>query len=105
MDMFSEVVSGCLVQEIPHLEVSIDDPSVDIREQLLICIMEQGTMNISIGGSAFSVLNEPTKHILRALELKFGLPQPKRLPSLRSRLHRRSEIMPCKLFMRSLGFR
>jgi hypothetical protein len=71
MDMFSEVVSDCLVQEIPHLEVSTDDPSVDIREQLLICIMEQGTMNISMGGSASSVLNDTDKALFESFGIEF----------------------------------
>jgi len=71
MDMFSGAVSDCLVQEIPYLEVSSDDPSVDIREQSLICLMEQGKMNISIGGSASSLLNDTDKTLFENFEAEF----------------------------------
>lgn len=67
MEMFPKVVSDCLVQEIPHLEVSPDDPSVNIREQLLISILEQGIMNVSMGGSASSVLDETGKVLFDSL--------------------------------------
>lgn len=99
IDMFSEAVPDCMVQEIPHLEISSDDPSVDIREQLLIFFRELGTTNISMGGSASSLLSDTDKVLFESFETNFWTAAT-REPSKPLTL-----IMPCKLFMRSLEFR
>ena len=58
IDTCPEVVSKCLIQEIPHLEVVMDPghPLVSIREQLIICLIERGALNVTIGGTASSTL-------------------------------------------------
>lgn len=64
VDACPEVVSNCLIQEIPHLEVAMDPghPPVFIREQLIICIIERGALNVAIGGTASSTLDTKDRH-------------------------------------------
>ena len=54
IDTCPEVVSNCLIQEILHLEVVMEagHPPVFIREQLIICLIERGALNVAIGETA-----------------------------------------------------
>jgi hypothetical protein len=72
-DLFPATVSNCLVQEVPHLELPImaGDQSIDMREQMLICMIEQGALNVSIGGSVSSNPNPRWKDLLQNLETRF----------------------------------
>lgn len=69
MDMFPEVIANCLVQEVPRLETTMTPghPSVDIREQMLICIIERGALNVSIGGSSSSIPELQSKSLFQSL--------------------------------------
>ena len=69
MDLFPEVVANCLVQEIPHLEImmNLDGSSIDIREQLVICLIQPGSLNIAIGGAVSSIFDMRDKALFRSL--------------------------------------
>jgi hypothetical protein len=69
-DTYPEVVSNCLIQEIPHLEIVIDPghSPVFIREQLVICLIERGALNIAIGGTASSTLDTRDKALFQSLK-------------------------------------
>ena len=105
IEMFPAVVSGCLVQGLPYLEVSPDDLSVDIREQLLVSILEQRIMNVSMSGSGSSVLDATDKALFEGLGSVFGHLPLKLLASLWNCSLPRSKNTPCNLSTRSLGFR
>ena len=72
-DLFPATVSNCLVQEVPHLELAImaGDQSIDMREQMLICMIEQGALNVSVGGSVPSNPNLRAKDLFQNLETRF----------------------------------
>ncbi len=69
IDTYPEVVSNCLVQEIPHPEVVMDlgHPPVSIREQLIICLIERGALNVAIGGTTSSTLDTRDKALFQSL--------------------------------------
>ena len=70
IDTCPEVVSNCLIQEIPHLEVVMDPgrPPVFIREQLTICLIERGALNVAIGKTASSTLDTRDKALFQSLK-------------------------------------
>ena len=70
IDTYPEVVSNCLIQEIPHLEVVMDPgrPPVFIREQLTICLIERGALNMAIGETASSTLDTRDKALFQSLK-------------------------------------
>jgi hypothetical protein len=72
-DLYPKVVANCLVQEIPHMElpISAGDQLIDTREQLLICILKQGALNVSISGSVSSSSNLPGKKLFQSLGTEF----------------------------------
>lgn len=69
-DTSPEVVSNCLTQEIPHLEIVMDPghPPVFIREQVVICLIERGALNVAIGGTASSTLDMRDKALFQSLK-------------------------------------
>lgn len=70
IDTCPEVVSNCLIQGIPHLEVVMDPghPPVFIRDQLIICLIERDALNVAIGGTASSTLDTRDKALLQSLK-------------------------------------
>ena len=70
VDTFLEVVSNCLIQEFPHLEVVMDPghPPVFIREQLMICLIERCALNVVIGGTTSSTLDTRDKGLFQSLK-------------------------------------
>lgn len=72
-DLFPATVSNCLVQKVPYLELPImaGDQSIDMREQMLIRVIEQGALNVSIGGSVSSNPNLRGKDLFQNLETRF----------------------------------
>lgn len=72
-DLYPKVVANCLVQDIPHMElpISAGDQLIDTREQLLICILGQGALNVSVGGSVSSSSNLPGKKLFQSLGTRF----------------------------------
>ena len=71
-DLFPAIVSNCLVQEVPHLKLPIvaGDQSIDTREQMLICMIEKGALNVSIGGAVSSNPNLQGKDLFQKLETR-----------------------------------
>ena len=69
INLFPEVVVKCLVQELPHLEITtnLDGSSIDIREQLVICLIRPGSLNIAIGGSVSSIFDMRDKALFQSL--------------------------------------
>ena len=69
-DTYPEVVSNCLIQDIPHLEIVMDPghPPVFMRERLAICLIERGALNIAIGGTASSDLDTRDKALFQSLK-------------------------------------
>ena len=69
INLFPEVVVKCLMQELPHLEITtnLDGSSIDIREQLVICLIRPGSLNIAIGGSVSSTFDMRDKALFQSL--------------------------------------
>ena len=73
LDAFPEVVSKCLEQEIPHLEIKMDFgyPPIHTREQLINCLTERGGLNIAIGGSTSSIPDTRDKALFQSLQAEW----------------------------------
>ena len=72
-DLYPIVFANCHVREIPYMELPISARGqlIDKREQLLICILQQGALNVSIGGVVSSSSNLHLKKLFWSLGTKF----------------------------------